>query len=126
MESLLIKRVLIFSILMSIYIYPNEAFLKEGQILKKWGRIESLISEEIDSIQKNRPITEEKYYRILELLTEKLSILKKKENFLLIKKGQKKNKLVKGSDLYRILNKKKKLYLKVYHMGKIFLKGKRK
>ena len=108
---------MIFILSMSFYFFPSNAFLSELKLLKKWERINSLISEELNSILKSGPIGEEKYFRVLELYSEKLNILKKKENYLSMKKNHEKFEENENNDLKRILITKKKTLFKNFKNG---------
>ncbi|MEC7182734.1 MAG: hypothetical protein VXW15_08475, partial [Bdellovibrionota bacterium] len=92
-------------------------FAKELKGMKKWDRIESLIFEEIQSIKKNKPLTEKKYYRVLELLSERLSILKKRENSLLINSFDELNPLIKKKKLSKLRALREKKYREVKKLG---------
>ena len=56
--TLKMRVVLIF--ITSTFLLGLNLFAKELKGMKKWDRIESLISEEIQSIKKSKPLTEKK------------------------------------------------------------------
>ena len=84
MDGITLKMRVVLIFIISTCLLNLNLIAKELKGTKKWDRIESLIFEEIQSIKKNKPLTEKKYYRVLELLSERLSILKKRENSFLI------------------------------------------
>ena len=124
MLSLALKKIFILLFMISIFIFTPVLNAEDLREIKKWDRIENLIFEEIQSIKKNKPMTEEKYYRVLELLSERLSIIKKRENYLLIKLGDQLNPLIKKKRISKLKTLRKRNYLRVKKLGEGALRKK--
>ena len=96
----MLRLIFLFIIIFSP-LYANEL-----SPLKKWNRLENLIVEEVQILKKMGGLSFLEEYRMLELLSERLKILKKKENFILLKKGTFDNEIIikKQLDIYKSIN----------------------
>jgi hypothetical protein len=106
---------LIFLTLFSInVIYPSYAYNKDP--FQRWNRLENLIVQETQLLKKMIPLTFKEEYRLLELLSERLKIIKKKEHYKMITEKMGRERLNQKNG--------KKLYREIFARGKKLLKRK--
>ena len=68
-------KIVFFKVLSLLLVYS--VYAEGGTNLKKWNRVENLIVEEINILKKMGDLSYRDDYRIIELLSERLKVIKK-------------------------------------------------
>lgn len=91
-------------ILLILFIFTNLAFAEQGpekrEMPERWYKLNSLINAEIKAIQSITPLSPRLGQRLIELHTEKLELIKKRENQRFLNSSEKQRQKKSKSDFF--------------------------